>query len=128
MASARIPPPVAEMPEDWKGEALGTCAEVRALISKAIPEVDWTDPAWGVVELGDASLEFNIGEGEPIDGIMIHARGDGGVVKVLFSLAEATGWFFLDCSEGEWFHHMANPDASWEAFRQFRDKIFDATS
>jgi hypothetical protein len=43
-AAKVLPPPVAELPDDWRGEMLGTAAEVRDEISACLPEVDWSDP------------------------------------------------------------------------------------
>jgi hypothetical protein len=42
-----------------KPAPLGDAAEVRAKISKSLPDVNWKDPAWGVLEGKGWSIEFN---------------------------------------------------------------------
>jgi hypothetical protein len=122
MASTSPPPPVEQMPSDWRGDCLGSQVEVRAKISAVLPQVDWSDPSWGTIEGDGFSFEFNVGK-EPSDGFMIHVRGGGPAVAKLLELAESTGWYLLDCSQGEWFHHCKNPDAGWIGFQAYRDRV-----
>lgn len=39
-SASEPPPPVAQMSDDWRGEPMGTLAEVRAKIDSCIPGVD----------------------------------------------------------------------------------------
>jgi hypothetical protein len=122
-ASADVPPPVEEMPRDWRGQVLGTPDQVRAALSLSFPGVDWASPNWGHFEGPGFSLEFNIGDDDPNDGFMIHVRGGGDPVTPMLRLAEASGWFILDCSSGEWLHHAEEPDAGWLGFQAYRDRV-----
>jgi hypothetical protein len=124
VASPAPPPLVEQLPRDWRGEVLGSQAEVREKISTVLPETDWRDPTWGIFEGDGFSLEFNMGSEEPSDGFMIHVRGGGPAVTNLLRLAELTGWYLLDCSQGEWLHHCKDPEAGWVGFQAFRDKVF----
>jgi len=126
MASSTPPPPVEQMPGDWRGESLGSEAEVREKISAVLPEVDWSDPTWGIIEGDGFSFEFNIGSEGPCDGFMIHVRGGGPVVTHLLKLAEKTGWYLLDCSQSEWLHHCKDPEAGWVGFQAYRDRVISA--
>jgi hypothetical protein len=60
-----------------KPTALGPLPEVIARIQQSIPEVDFTDPCWGMLEHDDVSIEFNMGSEEICAGIMLHVRGGG---------------------------------------------------
>jgi hypothetical protein len=73
------------------------------------------------------SSEFNMGKKDPSDGFMIHVRGGGPVVTKLLELAASTGWFLLDCSQGEWLHHCKDPDAGWIGFQAYRDRVLSTT-
>lgn len=121
MAARTPPPPVADMPNDWMVETLGPLPEVRAKISACLPATSWSDPNWGVFDGEGYSYEFNIGGREPCLGFMVHVRGGGQAVGPLIELATRYGWYMLDCSQGEWLHHCANPEAGWKGFQAYRD-------
>jgi hypothetical protein len=121
------PPPVAAMPSDWRGEVLGTSKEVRDQISLFLPGTDWTEPTWGIFQGDGFSYEFNIGDEESNAGFMIHVRGGGDAVSPLLRLAKCSGWFLLDCSQGEWLHHCENTKAGWQGFQAYRDSLFPET-
>jgi hypothetical protein len=128
-AAAEVPPPVAQMPEDWRGAILGSCEQVRDQISRVFADVDWSDSSWGTCDRKEFTLEFNLGKEDPVDGFMIHVRGRSSVVvKLLLEFAYGTGWYLLDCSEGEWFHHHRNPEASWHGFQKYRDRVLRSSS
>ena len=124
MASSSPPPPVEQMSSDWRGECLGSQTEVRGKISRVLPEVDWSDPSWGIFDGDGFSFEFNVGGEDPSDGFMIHVRGGGAAVTQLLKLAASTGWYLLDCSQGEWLHHCKDPEAGWTGFQAYREQVF----
>lgn len=116
------PPPGADMPDSWRGEPLGSQAEVRAKITDCIAGVDWSDPAWGVFHGDGYSYEFNTGTDEPCDSVMVHVRGGGSAVAPLLELGRRCDWYLLDTSQGEWMHHCNSAEAGWEGFQAFRDR------
>ena len=122
-AASDPPPPVDSMPDDWRAQVLGTRQEVRDQISQSIPDTDWTDPRWGSFAGDGFSFEFNIGSEEPSTGFMIHVRGGSDAVSLLLGLAKRSGWFLLDCSSGEWFHHCQDAHAGWQGFQAYRDSV-----
>ncbi len=122
--AAKVPaPPVAEMPDDRRGEILGTAAQVRGKISACLPQVDWSDPMWGTYERDGFSFEFNVRRQNPSNGFMVHVRGRSGAVAALLQMADRWGWYLLDCSQGEWLHHLSDAEAGWEGFQAFRDRV-----
>lgn len=122
-AAHEPPPPVAEMPDDWQGDLLGTLEEVRAKIDASISGVDWSDPSWGIYNGDGYSFEFNIGDEEPCDSVMVHVRGGGEALSPLLSLGSRWGWYLLDTSQGEWLHHCESPDAGWQGFQEYRNRV-----
>jgi hypothetical protein len=101
---------------------LGSAAQVRRRIAKHLPGVDWSDSTWGVYEGDGFTIEFNTGDDDPIDSIMVHVRGGGDVIAALLGFANPNGWSLLDCSTGQ-FLDPENPSAEgWEGFQAFRDK------
>jgi hypothetical protein len=111
------------MPADWHGEIIGSQAEIRQKISEVLPGVDWSDLKWGIFEGDGFSYEFNIGAEEPSQSFMVHVRGGGSAIEPLLGLAQARGWYLLDCSQSEWLHHCDNPEAGWLGFQNFRDRV-----
>jgi hypothetical protein len=96
---------------------------VRRKISACLPGVDWSDPTWGMYEGDGFSFEFNMSR-DPVTSFMIHVRGGGDAVARLLELASAHPWYLLDCSEGEWFHHCEHPEAGWQGFQEYRERVF----
>lgn len=123
-ASAAPPPPVEELSEDFAWEPLGPTEFVRNKLSSAIPEIDWSDPTWGDLDENGYSIEFNIGEDEPCDSVMLHIRGsDGGnfLQNRLRNICEKTGWYIL--VGDEWFHQSIDPMKKFREFTVYRDKL-----
>ena len=121
--AAQPPPRVSEMPENWEGDSLGTPEEVRERISAVLPETDWADPAWGVLDSDTFSYEFSVGSESPCTGFMVHVRGGGDAVAPLLDLGRKWDWYLLDMSHGEWVHHLDDPDSGWVMFQEYRDKV-----
>jgi len=122
-AAKSPPPPVGQMPKDWKGEILGTADLVRSNISTCLPTVDWSDLTWGTYVGDGFSFEFSTGREDPCDGFMIHIRGGGNAMTPLLKLADRWGWYLFDCSSGEWIHHCSEAGAGWEGFQRYRDRV-----
>ena len=49
---------VDELPEDFSSE-LGLQSQVLATITAILPDLDLTDPRWGILRNKDFSIEFN---------------------------------------------------------------------
>ena len=99
----------------------GVCFNCRRQIAQHLPGVDWSDPNWGIYEEDEFTIEFNTGEDDPLESLMLHVRGGGDALQALLRLARPTGWGLLDCSTSE-FIDLENPSAEgWEAFQEFRD-------
>lgn len=111
-----------EMAEAGDPDPLGKPAAVRKAISRYL-DVDWSDPAWGIYESGELSIEFNMGEEDPVTDIMLHVRGGGDAIAAMLGFAQPNNWSLFDCSTSE-FLDPENPSAEgWEGFQEFRDKV-----
>jgi hypothetical protein len=117
----RAPQEIDEEPID--SVPLGPAAQVRKRIAAHLPGVDWSDPAWGLYEGEDLSIEFNAGKANSLNSIMLHVRGGGDVIPTLLSFATPNGWLLLDMSTTE-FIDPENPSAEgWEGFQEYRDRV-----
>lgn len=102
---------------------LGPASKVRDGIAAHLPGVDWSDPSWGIFEADEFSIEFNMGDEDPIDSIMLHVRGGGEVLGAIMAFANPNGWSLLDCSTGDFLDPEKPSSAGWEGFQDFRDKV-----
>jgi hypothetical protein len=101
---------------------LGPAAQVRRRIVKHLPGVDWSESRWGIYKGDGFTIEFNTGDEDPIDSIMLHVRGGGEAIAALLQFANPNGWALLDCSTSE-FLDPENPSIEgWEGFQAYRDK------
>lgn len=112
---------------DTKPPPLGDANEVRAQISKVLPNVDWKDPAWGVVEGNGWSIEFNHQRSGVSESVMLHVRGGGDPFPAIVSICKANGWVALDCSSGELINLESPSPKSWREFQGFRNQIVAST-
>lgn len=80
------PPATAEEIDDAELIPLGAAADVRASISAVLREVNWSDPTWGIFDGPGFSIEFNVGDDDPIQNMMLHVRGGGDAVSAITAL------------------------------------------
>lgn len=101
---------------------LGAAAQVRRRIAKHLPSVDWSDPAAGFYEGDGFTIEFNAGDEDPIDSMLLHVRGRGDAIAALVRFAKPNGWSLLDCSTSEFLDPDSPSAEGWEGFQAARDK------
>ena len=101
----------------------GPAARVREGISAVLPDVDWSDPTWGIYGGEGFSIEFNVGKDDPIQNMMLHVRGGGDAVADIMKLVVANGWIALDCTTSEFLDPAAPSSEGWIAFQRYREQI-----
>jgi hypothetical protein len=119
----RPPRSLDELPDDHKPDPLGSLEAVRDLISARLPDVDWSDPTWGIYENDGFSIEFNIGNDDPVDSIMLHVRGDGDPISSLLQVANPNQWTLFDCSTDQFLDPNNPSQQGWQDFQTFRDQV-----
>lgn len=102
---------------------LGPADEIRERISALLPGVDWSDPTWGIYGDEGFSIEFNVGEDDPITNMMLHVRGGGDAIAAITRFAKPLQWSALDCSTSEFLDFEKPSQAGWEGFQAFRDQV-----
>lgn len=115
------PPPIEEFDEsDW--DPLGPAASVRQRLAGLLPGIDWSDPTWGIYGGEGFSIEFSVGDDDPIDDMMLHVRGGGDAIAAIVTFARPLGWSAFDCSMGEFLDFENPSQEAWQGFQEFRDK------
>ena len=116
-------PPLLEQLETSDCAPLGPAHDVRELISTVLPGVDWSKPDWGTYSGDGFSIEFNVGDDDPIPHMMLHVRGSGDAISAIIELARPGGWSALDCSTGDFIDPGRPSDEGWRRFQAYRDQI-----
>ena len=116
------------LPDDHKPDPLGPASTVRKTISENLPDVDWSDPTWGIYDSDEFSIEINTGEEDPIESLILHVRGSGDVITAMLQFAIPNNWSLLDISTGKFLDPDNPSQQGWEDFQAHRDKIIDRYS
>jgi len=119
------PIPLDEIPDDFRPAAMGSASEIRQRISDHLPGIDWSDPTWGDYQGDGFSIEFNMGNNEIPDSIMLHVRGGGDAVKAIMAFAGPNNWSVLDTSLGDYLDADNLDESGWISFQKYRDRIID---
>lgn len=116
---------IADVPDNFRpSRPLCGRAELLATIRSIAPETDVSDPAWAVLDAEGFSIEFNIGDRDPVTSLMLHVRGDDGALGVIRDLASALGRPAIDCSAGELLDFSSiDAVAGFHKWRAYRDRV-----
>jgi len=108
---------------DFKPGPLGPRNDLIARIREILPEADFKNPSWGVLDSEDFSIEFNMGRKETCDMISLYVRGGGHTAMVIVAkLLQHLKLRGIDCQTSEFFRY----DAAEESFRKwqkYRDQV-----
>ncbi len=115
--------PMGELPEDFKPDPLGQAEDLRKRLSEVFDSLDWTDPAWGILDGDGFSFEFNFKKSGIVDSFMLHVRGGGNAVAPIVAMCKHFGWQALDCSTGDFIDLNEPSTKSWEHFQAYRDRV-----
>jgi hypothetical protein len=112
---------IAEIPDDYCPPAIGARSRLIEQIRRVFPGADFSDPAWGIFDGPDFSIEFNVGENEIVEGIALHVRGSDSAAAAVADLLDELSLRAIDSSSGEFFARSAALE-SLRKWREFRDR------
>ncbi len=90
---------------------LGSKTKVLSILSNALPSINLSDPAWGILDGDNFSIEFNMGDDDPVHTIMLHVRGSDDVTGVIDRICQHSGWRAFDTTVGDFINFAKNPTA-----------------
>ncbi|NQX48036.1 hypothetical protein HQN87_22170 [Paenibacillus tritici] len=104
---------------------LGQRDEIIGKLTSCIPELDYRDAAWGFMNGEGYSIEFNTGDEETVDSIMLHIRGGGTVMDTIQLVCDTLEAYALNTSDGSYinFEQPEEAEQSWEQFQKYRDQV-----
>jgi hypothetical protein len=116
---------VEEIPKEFRPAAIGRRSEIIETIRKVIPVADFSDPAWGVINGPDWSIEVNIGAEEICNGFALHVRGGDAAAGVVAAILEALNLRAVDSQTGEFFVAGEEGIASFRRWKAYRDEVLE---
>jgi hypothetical protein len=84
---------VADIPKDFKPRSIGTSDEI---VRRVVPDADFSDVEWGVIEGPTYSIEVNVHKAESVKALALHVRGDSAADAVITEIIGALGLRALD--------------------------------
>jgi hypothetical protein len=114
---------VADIPDDFLPKDVGDRSEIIAKISEVVPEADFSNPTWGLIDGEDWSIEVNIGDSDTCSGIALHVRGGDEAIGVVDAVLRALGLRAIDSQTGDFFVAGPEAHASFSKWREYRDSV-----
>jgi hypothetical protein len=74
---------VSEIPKDYCLPPLGTLSDILDMLKELLPDIDFSDPHWGVLATETYSIEFNIGNEDPVESLMLLIRGEDAPIDII---------------------------------------------
>jgi len=98
-------------------------------IQQIFPDINWSDPSWGVLNNKRAVIEFNVGNKEDMGNtFMLHVRGGQNPTSEIVRLCQEFDWIAFDIS-GEKFIDNNQPTLdSFKQWESYRDKVINGTN
>lgn len=116
---------VADIPDDFRPEAIFARSDLIREILSFEPSVNFENPAWGILDTAEFSIEFNIGDSETVKSFAMHIRGSELVVGFVGDLLQHLGVRGLDPQSDT---GLFDPVTAMESFRQwqgYRDRVIE---
>ncbi|OPF73915.1 hypothetical protein VT50_0227555 [Streptomyces antioxidans] len=121
---ARLPEGIAsidDLPDDYQSPPIRSLGYVRETIRRVMPDVDLSNPPWGILNGPTWSIELLVGRDDPVGSLLLEVRGSGDdVMEPIFLLAEAFGCEVYDTAQGAFLAGRQDTDG-WRLFQRSRD-------
>ena len=114
---------IEEIPDDEKPLELGSRAEIHEAVSEFFPGTDWSEASWGRFNCQFGSIEFNLGENDPSDSLMLHVRASDDVVPLIVAMCKKKNWSGLDCSNGDFLEKSKNPSSGIDGWKNLLQQV-----
>lgn len=106
--------------DGWHPKSMGSRSQVAQALSEIWPQIDWSDPTWGILDGSGYCLEIALGRDDTVLTFTIFARGHA--TEPILDMLNGTGWRGLDTATGNWMHLTADADEGRRRFQGFLEK------
>jgi hypothetical protein len=121
-----IPPGVTSaeaIPDDFRLAPLGLRDDFIQRIQAFVPSADFKNPAWGVLDTPEFSVEFNMGEDEELSSFALHVRGAEVAGAFVADLLSHLGLRAFDPQSPAGIFESSASAESFGRWRRYRDEI-----
>src|SRR4029077_20037133 len=116
-----------DIPDDFQPRPLGSRSEVIRRILEVVPNADFSDPAWGMIDGPEFSIECNLGTGEEVRSFALHVRGGDAAAGLVADLLGRCGWRAFDPSSESGIFDPASAVEGLKRWRTYRDRVLAST-
>jgi len=114
---------VSELTEDAI-KPLGSRDNVLSAIKTTFPQANLSDPSWVVQDGAGYSIEFSLGQNDPIQTMMVYVRGDISSLRAIEQFCRTTGWRAFDSSVGDFIDFSdLNYDRGFKRWEQYKNYV-----
>ena len=99
---------LSDLPKDYNPSPLGTLNDILGMLKKLLPDIDFSDPYWGMLGLEKGSIEFSIGDEDPVECIMLYIRGE--VFDIIEEICQKASWQAFNTLTGDRMYFEKNPE------------------
>lgn len=109
---------VADIPDTFTAPPIGKRADVISKLRASVPQIDFSDPAWGKLTGGDYSIEVGVGDDDVLYGVTLHVRGSDAALPFVSRILDALQLRAIDSWTGEFFDADVAPLslARWRSY------------
>lgn len=113
---------VDKIPDDFEPKPLGNRTEIIDGILALFPSADFTDPAWGIIDSGEFTIEVNLGADELVSSFALHVRGQGNAPAAIQAILDHFGYRAFDLSAGDIFR-LDTASSSYSKWQKYRKQV-----
>jgi hypothetical protein len=106
-----------DVPEGFVGRPIGTRASITHKITRAVPFADFSQPAWGKVQIPGCEMEINLGDNEEVKTIAFHVYGGDLAPGVMVAILRELELRAVDSMTGEIF----NEETAAQSYKRWLD-------
>lgn len=122
----RLPKGISTMDDiakDFRPAPLGRRDELIGKITALVPDADFSDPSWGLIDGPGYSVEVNIGKEDLVDSIALHVRGGDLVIGLIADLLDRLDAGAVDPQSDSGIFHRDEAIESLGRWRAYRDRV-----
>ena len=111
-----------EMSDNWEPENMFTQDYFEVEIKKLFPDISG-DKTWMTLNAKKYSIEFNIGDNDPINNIMLHVRGGNEALQAIEMVCKKFNCKALDTTESKLIDFSEEKNKGFESWRNYKDNV-----
>jgi hypothetical protein len=114
-----------EIPDDWDPPSLGTGRDVRGVLAKVLPGIEYSSNGWGDYEGPDFSISTPVNEADdsPVTGVSLFIHGDSeAAAPAALADADALKARAFETGSGD-FLTADSARPALDAWRAYRDRV-----